>query len=460
MKSLINASVINLVSKISRISFTLLSTVFFARYVSLTDFGVFAIIMIPMQIMMPYLESGFSNVLYKNNDLKLNSILHLLGKFIAFFIIIIYFLTYYILSLNFDFTFDYIVFILIIFYIFSLSNSVVPKALLFKNEQFKWVMWIEIIAVAISTIIAVILAYFDFGLYALLTKLSLDALIQYLIFYRVSYQPSKFADLKLVFLFKKHIYFGLRIALSRSLTGFTELIDKMYLTAFFPVNIVGAFSFIKSIAVIPDQSIRPAISGASFVYLGKTNDPKEKEKIVLSLENLVLMLIIIPLSLLVNYSDIIVDLFLGNKWLEYHLILKSLSYLSIGLVFKSIINVSLVDSKRTVLLNKLFLIDFAIVTFAFFNIYYYNILDLLLLSKIFALSRLSYWLLLYIIFSLTNKLYSNKLYLLKFTVLTYLLCYTFYYLNLNLNPILEIVLYLSLVISFPLFNKYFFNREL
>ena len=183
MKSLINGSVINLGSKISRISFTLLSTVFFARYVSLTDFGVFAIIMIPMQIMMPYLESGFSNVLYKNNDLKLNSILHLLGKFIAFFITIIYFLTYYILSLNFDFTFDYIVFILIIFYIFSLSNSVVPKALLFKNEQFKWVMWIEIIAVAISTIIAVILAYFDFGLYALLTKLSLDALIQYLIFY-------------------------------------------------------------------------------------------------------------------------------------------------------------------------------------------------------------------------------------------------------------------------------------
>ena len=151
---------------------------------------------------------------------------------------------------------------------------------------------------------------------------------------------------------------------------------------------------------------------------------------------------------------------MGNKWLEYHLILKTLGYLTLGLVFKSIINVSLVDSKRTVLLNKLFLIDLAIVAFAFSNIYYYNILDLLLLSKIFALSRLSYWLLLYILFSLTNKLYSNKLYLLKSTMLTHLLCYTFYYLNLNLNPILEIVLYLSLVISFPLFNKYFFNREL
>jgi O-antigen/teichoic acid export membrane protein len=149
------------------------------------------------------------------------------------------------------------------------SLSVVHKAILEKDLNFKMVIKIEVISALVALVVAIILAKIGCGVYSLVAQTLIAIAMTTVILMRVS-------EAKLLFTFKNDYPYGKDIiGFSGHVLGFNLInyfsrnLDSLLIGRFFSAAVLGSYSIAYRIMLFPLQSLTFVISRVFFPHFSK-----------------------------------------------------------------------------------------------------------------------------------------------------------------------------------------------
>lgn len=317
----------NFISKFSAQILWLITTMVLTRYLTPDDFGMIGVLSLIFMVANILSEAGLGGALVIQKELKEDDCSTI-------------------------FTFNMVVSCSLYLLVLGLSNSIerfyeveglalvtrviclvfvinafacVPRTILYHRLQFKQLCIITIFSVVISSVISIVMAVMNFGVYSLVTyqiSLAVLQLIGLLIVskYRfvIAFRWSNFKSL---------FSFGF-------FTTFCGVIDTIYenlLAAIygkcFNMTQAGYLSQAKKIEEASTQALLSTVNTTAFPILSKLKDDKAKFKLeALSIWKLIPILIFPILIVLMVYSKETILLLFGEQWLD------ASSYLSLLII--------------------------------------------------------------------------------------------------------------------------------
>lgn len=194
-----------------------------------------------------------------------------------------------------------------------------------------------------SGFIAVIIAFYGFGLYALILKQILNVAPK-IFLYRIfsDWRPSFEFDFEQV---KDMIWYSLKVKLSQIIFYFERNVDYLIIGKFFSASLLGSYAFAYSLMYLPVQRLSYVVSEVLFPALSSVQSNKEEIRKILLSSIHIIALITFPLMMIISFNArfIIINIF-GGKWLSAAPIVQILSFAGaiqsvsqpFGIVFKSI----------------------------------------------------------------------------------------------------------------------------
>jgi len=314
------------VSVIAQSALQVLSISILARFLLPIDFGIAAVAtsITAISTMLSEIGVGSSVVQKKTIDYKYVST--------AFFTSLILFLVFsfflYLLaptvaSFNSDQSLINVIYF-IIFSFFITGISSIPKALLFRKQEYKKIMIVNLISFFVGNlIVAGVLAVNGFGVWAILWgQLVLSILSFFLSYY--------FSSMKIKFVFSfsdlKHIaHFGGGITLSRIFNYIAIEGDKFVIGNTISLTALGIFERIYKITTLISSQIGYVFDSVLFPTFSQIQDDKNKLKrgYLKALEiTFVIGCLISLIAPLFSYE--IIWIVLGDTWLDYSEIFRML----------------------------------------------------------------------------------------------------------------------------------------
>lgn len=214
--------------------------------------------------------------------------------------------------------------------------SSVQRCILVKDVNFKRISFISLVAVSVSGIIAIVMAFQGYGVISLLARFLLGEIISIILFWVLSsWKPSvSFSVQSFLELYK----YGVNIFLSKFLNTlqnnlFPFLIGKTYS----PV-VLGYYSRAETFRNLLSSNISMTIQRVSFSVLSKLEDRGEIVRMYNRFIILTILLSSFGMTYLYVNADSIVLILLGDKWVESILYLK---IIAISGLFLPIYNLNL-----------------------------------------------------------------------------------------------------------------------
>lgn len=210
------------------------------------------------------------------------------------------------------------------------AMSFVPNAMLQKNLQFKKLMLTSLPAAIISALVAMVLAYFEYGAWAIAWQTVVFALLNALFLIRLQiWQP------KLTFEFNiKQLYplisfsgyvFGGGMIREAAYKSYILIIGKV-----FSLNVAGWYFFAEKIKELIFQQLISSVQQVTFPALSQVqNDPerlKQGYRKVLLLSTFIVFPILIGIT---STSELIFKIILPEKWLPSVIYLQLMLLISL-----------------------------------------------------------------------------------------------------------------------------------
>jgi O-antigen/teichoic acid export membrane protein len=217
-------------------------------------------------------------------------------------------------------------------------NAILTKALNFKILEIY-----STVSLVLSSIIALILAYFNFGVWALVYQQILNSLFNAIIvWYFQSWKPTFILHFKSI---KSLLGFGFRVFISGLLNTFFGSIDTIIIGKFFSAASLGLYSFAQNLINVTVGTFTTAIVRVLFpVMAGAQNDAERLKSIYLKTNNLLNIFIIPVMGSICIFANQIVTIFLGNKWLD--MVVYFQLFAIIGILYPiSALNINLILAK-------------------------------------------------------------------------------------------------------------------
>ena len=201
-------------------------------------------------------------------------------------------------------------------------------SLLYKNLEFNKLNIVNLVSYSIASVIAIFLAYWGLGVWALISQQVLNSVLStlFLVFFN-KYIPQVYFSWEIV---KKHWNFGSGLFFSSILRA---IYDNMYLQMigkFSDVKSAGLFNQATKLKDIPSNLFSSTFDTSLFPLFSKLHEDDlftEKFRIVTRF----LAFVCCPILFLMSISArSIVEILLGEKWLDSA---SLLSFLSIGAIF-------------------------------------------------------------------------------------------------------------------------------
>lgn len=328
-KKIISGSFWAVIGQVITLFFTLIANIWLARLLTPHEFGQLGIIMVFISISNVLTEGGMSGALIRKPDATKEdySTIFLFNLLISVFcfILIIIFSTpisnyYSDLSLRIP---------LIVTGVVLLINAlqISQNAKLISDMRYKRKSLYETISVILSSIIAIFFAYKGYGLWSLiimqLSKSSFTTIQLWL--FNGYYFNLKFSSKS----FKELYSFGINTTLASVLTIFFDNIYQLILGKIFSFNQVGFYYQAKKLNDVPTGVFASLTQGPIFSGLAKIQENKEDFlKVYNNIISVLLSILGFVTLLLFYYSDIIVNILLGEKWANSGIYLKYLSIAS------------------------------------------------------------------------------------------------------------------------------------
>lgn len=191
--------------------------------------------------------------------------------------------------------------------------SIVQRARLMVAMDFKTLAKASLLSVLISAIFALLLAVFNFGVWALVGQSVSFALMTTVLLniFEPWIPRSKFS----IESFKNLFHFGSKLLLSSLISTIYENIYQIIIGRLFSSNQLGLFSQAKMLSSMPAMSITNVIQRVTYPMMSNIQDDKETlEKVyltILSLSAVIIFPLVIGLALI---AKPLIILLLGVEW--------------------------------------------------------------------------------------------------------------------------------------------------
>lgn len=222
-------------------------------------------------------------------------------------------------------------------YIFVISFSIlynplilIKKAFQQSGLNFKFIFNVNLISIIISSLIAIYLAFNNYGIWSLVFQYLISTSITFsLYFIFVKWRALLYFNFKKLLLVINKSSFDL---LTKIVGFFEKHAQVIMISIFLPIDEIGYFNFATLFTLSILKPFNEAIKKVFFPFFSKINNNPERIRANHINQIKYSLLIFIPFSsFLFFYSEDFLNLFFGDKWTGSILILK---YLSVFILFK------------------------------------------------------------------------------------------------------------------------------
>jgi PST family polysaccharide transporter len=305
----------NSVGNIARQIFQLLSLVIMARLLSPEDFGIFAILMIFVAFFNIFASMGTSQAIIHLDSPSqgtLSSIFYFNFAVGLFLFVLLYVLAWPISAFfaNPDLV-HYLQWIGLSFIIGALS--LVQKVLLEKQMLFKRVVAIETIALALSFLVGVTAAFYDWGVYSLIIMTLFNAIVLSIgLWFSGHWRPSlsfNFKDIKLIW------NYSFNLTSFSFINYFARSADQFLIGKFVGASSLGMYSLAYKIMLYPLDNISRVIVRVLFPAFSeiKHDNARFKNAYIKAISFIALVTFPLMMGLLATANTFVAVAF-GDKW--------------------------------------------------------------------------------------------------------------------------------------------------
>lgn len=286
-----------------------------ARLLLPSDYGMIAMLTIFLQIAQAFIDSGFTNALIQKKDRT-----EVDYSTVFYFNIIIALLFYCILFVSAPLIAKFynmpdliLVMRVMALSLIILSFSAVHKTKLTIKINFKIQSKITLIAAGISGIIGVGIAYWGYGVWALVYQSILNAMLTTILFncfYR--WKPLKTFSMKS---FKRLFSFGSKLLVSGLIHTVYYNLYGIVIGKRFSAAELGYYTRAEQFAILPSYNLSAIITRVTFPILSSIQDDNERLASTYRKYIRLSSYLIFPLMVgLASLANPLVDLFLTEKW--------------------------------------------------------------------------------------------------------------------------------------------------
>lgn len=311
-----NAFLWDFLGKISIHSTGFIVSIFLARLLEPSDFGLIGIAMAMIGIAWAFSDMGLSGALIQRKrvlPIHYSSVFYL-----NIFISIILTSTTYLLANTIAIFYDdsrlvLIIEVISIYFILSSLTSV-HIAMLRRELEFKQLAKISFISSLLGGILGVILAFNNFGVWSLIFQQLLSSIINIILIYRVTKYKI---ELKFSFKALFHLWkFGFRMFLSSLLENIFQRIDFMIIAKLFNPTMLGFFQRAKALDRMIITYSSESIMSVLFPVLSKIkNDLLRFQNIFIKFLGIISFVSFFLVGVFFLVSKELIILLFGQKWL-------------------------------------------------------------------------------------------------------------------------------------------------
>lgn len=333
----LNAYIWNFINKFGSQLIWLVTTMVLARFLSAEEFGVIGVLSIIFMVANTLTESGLGGALViqtnlKKEDCSTISVFNIVVS-ISIYIIIFVFADKIESFYNVD-GLAHVTRVLSLVFVIN-AWGIVPRTIMYRELRFKVMCIVSLIAVTISSIVAIILAYFGFGVYALVSYQLIVALINTMGLYMCSHYHADFHFSMASF--RKLFGFGFYTTITGVLDTVYENILATIFGKFLNITQAGYLSQAKKIEEATAQSLLSTVNNTAFPILAKkTNDLDSFKKEADSIITMVPLLVFPILMTIGVFSKEIICIMFGEKWLPASEYLSLLVIAGLFMIFDAI----------------------------------------------------------------------------------------------------------------------------
>lgn len=212
--------------------------------------------------------------------------------------------------------------------------GLVPASLLLKELKLKERTIANIVAAIISAAIATILAFKGFGVYSLVALQIVQAFVNTLLYHHFNKFTLSFTFS--IISFKKLYKFGVFTTLANIVDTIYENVLTAFCGKYLNIQQAGYLSQAKRIEEVASQSIFQTINAVSFPVLAKI---AHEHKTFLEECNQIIKHVILitcpPMLILAIYSEEIITLLFGDKWIESAHFLTMLVFAALFIILEN-----------------------------------------------------------------------------------------------------------------------------
>lgn len=300
----------------TRISIFVVSIVL-ARLLTPADFGLIAMLSVFFAVSSSLVDSGFTHALIREKTISEvdKSTVFFINLFISLFLYtILWFSSPYIAKFFDQPELMWLARVMGIDIVLK-ALIIVQRAVYMQTLRFKLLSYTDIGVSLLTGIIAVFLAYYGFGVWALAIKYFLSSLFIFIVFFTINpWRPTSFINADS---FKRLFGFGSRLLVTGLINVFYNNVYNLTIGKLFSADILGYYNRAYLLVNQSITTISMALGQVTYPILSKTKDDaprlKEAHKKIVN----VISFINIPISVILAFSaEPLVLVLLGEKWVE------------------------------------------------------------------------------------------------------------------------------------------------
>ena len=365
------------ISQVVKIFVQLINIVYLARLIPPSEYGIMAMALVIINFGMLIRDLGTAAAIIQRKDIDdkiINSIFWLnlyMGLGIAICIILSSPLISYFFREP-----KLIMVLLCISIIFPLSSSSSAHlALLERESKFKKIASVEIASSLIGVLVALFLAYKNFGVYSLVCQTIIFNALSTVQFWKASKWRPSFSNM-FDFLGLKEIFgFSAHLSIFNLINYFSRNADSFIIGRYMASSVLGAYSLAYRIMLFPLASLTFVATRALFPILSKNQDDHDTlKKTYLDCVFGILFIVVPLMSGLAFLSKPFIILIFGKEW---SLTANILLWLAPTAIIQSVLSTSgtvFMAKGRTDILMKLGILGMILYMSAFILGVQYNII--------------------------------------------------------------------------------------
>lgn len=364
--SAVKSGFFSLLTRFCNVVFAVCFLAIMGRLLTPEIFGVYGIAVAVYNFFVPFIDMGLLPAYLKEeqHQERTENIYFSLYFFLGLASAVIFVVTSFLSVKMYSYNLYYYIFSVMGVTLFMQALSRQPQASFFYQKRFDIVFICNTIVMFLGNVIAVVLAFYDFGVWSLVFNYFVIECLRLSIYFLFFKKRYKLISLPEIFKSPTNIRHGGKIFIARIPQQISVLMYKSFSGYMFTGNTLGFCMKLYDIAIMPDAYLRTSLTTPALAHLKEGS--KAKYDFLL---HIILSVVLIPCAFFVIKGDLFFTLLLGNNWSTYAYLFKYFGWFGFFYVLINITRLLLLNEKKS---NALIKLNMTICVFtALFFLFYF-----------------------------------------------------------------------------------------